>query len=88
MCRRSQANLAQPGLGEHRLKIAMVEVVRVQDPALGRREDQIVGNVFLPLEEASRRRLSRSSINDFLSSRERSTRRLFLLLVVVCSRRT
>jgi hypothetical protein len=32
--------------------------------------------------------LSRSSISILLSSRDRSTRRLFLLFVVVCSRRT
>jgi hypothetical protein len=83
-----QPDFAQPGLCEHRLGLAVVKIVGIKDRSVGRRERQLIGDVVLTFQEC----LQQPSVAKFnrtrLNSRERSTRRLFLLLVVVCSRRT
>jgi hypothetical protein len=46
-----QPDLAETGLGEYRLKVAMVEIVRVQDQTIRRREDQVIGDLLGAIEE-------------------------------------
>ena len=46
-----EPDLAEPGFGEHWLKVAVVEVVRIQNRPVRRWEHELVGDVVLTLQE-------------------------------------
>jgi hypothetical protein len=57
-----EPDLPEPGLGENWLKVAVVEVVRIQNRPVRRWEHELVGDVVLTLQESFQKALRRTRI--------------------------
>jgi hypothetical protein len=83
-----KANLANASLGQDGEEYPMVEVIRVENRPLRGTEDEFVRDVVLALQVSLQQTFISQLCEYPPEFTGRSTRLDFLLLVVVCSRRT
>lgn len=88
VCLKSKPNLPQPGLGQNWLEVSVLKIVRVEDRSFWGRKDQIVRNIILASQVGIQQSLISEREQYGPQFARQSPRRLFLLFVVVYSRRT